>query len=91
MPTVKDDNTGEEVEVVQVEAVVTVASINSLASEFPPSASKMIEQAMVWAVQECNSKGVTDATEVREAILKAREEMKSSLRMQMADQRSQQR
>jgi hypothetical protein len=90
MATVIDESTGEEVEVVQVEAVASVASINSVASEFPKDAAKAIEQAMVWAVEHCAQNGVTDPEEIRAAMLKARSEMKTHLRMQMNDLRSQQ-
>ena len=90
MATVIDENTGEEVEVVQVEATASIASINSLASEFPPEAGKAIEQAMVWAINDCNEKGITDPEKVREAMMQARANMKTHLRMQMIDLRSQQ-
>ena len=90
MPTVIDENTGEVVDVVQVEAVASVASINSLASEFPPEAAKAIEQAMVWAINHCNENGITDPEQIREVMLKARSDMKTHLRMQMTDLRSQQ-
>ena len=89
MATVIDENTGEEVEVVQVEAVAAVASINSLASEFPPEAGKAIEQAMVWAVQKAAEEGITEPDQVRELMMKARADMKTHLRMQMNDLRSQ--
>lgn len=90
MATVIDESTGETVEVVQVEAVAAVASINSLASEFPLEAASAIEQAMVWAVQKANEDGVTDPDKVRELMMKARADMKTHLRMQMNDLRSQQ-
>lgn len=90
MATVVDENTGEIVEVVQVEAAASVASINSLASEFPPEAGKAIEQAMVWAIQHATEQGITDPAEIRELMMKARSDMKMHLRMQMNDLRSQQ-
>lgn len=90
MATVIDDDTGEEVEVRQVEAVATVASINTLGSEFPKEAAKAIEQAMVWAVQKAAEEGITDPDEVRALMLKARQDMKVYLRSQMNDLRSQQ-
>lgn len=90
MATVIDENTGEEVEVVQVEAVAAVAAINSIASEFPPEAAKAIEQAMVWAIQHCAEHAITDPDKVRETMMKARADMKNSLRMRMNDLRSQQ-
>jgi hypothetical protein len=90
MATVIDAVTGEEVEVVQVQAVAAVASVNSIASEFPPEAGKAIEQAMVWAVQQCSEQGITDPDQVRELMLKARADMKTHLRIQMNDLRSQQ-
>lgn len=90
MATVVDENTGKEVEVVPVEATVAIATISSIASEFPPDAAKHIEQAMVWAVNDCNEKGITDPNKVKEAMMKARQGMKVHLRMRMNDVRSQQ-
>lgn len=89
MPTVIDETTGEEVEVVQVEAAATVASINTLASEFPPEAGKLIEQAMAAAAAHAHEGGITDPNAIRELMLKARESVKLGLRTQMRDEQSQ--
>jgi hypothetical protein len=90
MATVIDDVTGEEVEVVQVEAVAAVANVSTLHNrELPPNAAKMIEQAMVWAVNKCAEEGITDPNEIRERMLAAREIMKKSMRNKMDDLRSQ--
>lgn len=89
MSTVISDETGAQVEVVQVEATASVAAINSLASEFPKSAAADIERAMVRAVQDANERGETDPDKIREAMLQARHEMKNALRMRMNDLRSQ--
>jgi hypothetical protein len=72
MPTVKDDATGEEVEVQPVHATLTVASVNSFHSEFPPGSAQIIEQAMVNAVTQAMEAGVQDAEELRDIIHKAR-------------------
>ena len=89
MATVIDDNTGEEVEVVTVEAVAAVAAVNQLNRELPPNAAKVIEQAMVWAVNNCAEEGITDPDEVRGRMLAAREAAKQSMYVHMNDARSQ--
>jgi hypothetical protein len=87
--TVIDENTGAEVEVVPVEAVAVVAAVNSLASEFPPGAAVEIERAMVWAINDCAERGITDPAEIRETMMAARQHMKASLHLRMNDLRSQ--
>jgi hypothetical protein len=72
MPTVKDDNTGEEVEVQPVHATVTVASVNSFRNEFPHGSAELIEKSMANAVVQAMEAGVTDAEELRDIIQKAR-------------------
>lgn len=89
MATVISDETGEEVEVVQVEGAVAVATINSLASEFPKDAGKLIEKAMAAAAQLMHEQGITDPDQIREAMLSARESVKLALRTQMRDEQSQ--
>lgn len=94
---VRSDETGELVEVVQVHATAAVAAVSNLQDkagggipELPPGAAKMIEQAMVYAIQRCNEEGVTDPEVVREMMMQARETMKASLRARMVELRSQQ-
>jgi hypothetical protein len=90
---VRSDETGELVEVVPVHATATVSAISNLAGgqpEFPPGSAKMIEQAMVYAIKRCNEKGIFDAKTLREHMMKAREDMKSSLRLRQVELRSQQ-
>lgn len=90
MATVIDDVTGEEVEVVPVEAVAAIATVSTLSQrELPPDAAKRIEQAMVWAINKCNEEGVTDPEIVRGAMMLARDQIKKHMRMQMEDLRSQ--
>lgn len=89
MATVKDDITGEDVEVVPVEAVAAIATVNQLNRELPPDAAKQIEQAMVWAINKCAEEGITDPDEIRAAMMQAREDMKKSMYTHMNDLRSQ--
>lgn len=73
MPTVIDDDTGEEVEVKPVHATATVASVNSLHSDFPKGSAQFIEKHMAAAVMRAHEEGVTDPEEIRERILVARQ------------------
>lgn len=89
MATVTDATTGEEVEVVQVEAAAAIASINEVNSEFPKTAAKDIEAAMAAAAQHALEAGVSDPEKIRGAMLAARESAKLALRMQMRDEQTQ--
>jgi hypothetical protein len=94
---VRSDETGELVEVVPVHATATVSAVSNLQDkaggglpELPPGSAKMIEQAMVYAIQRCNEQGIFDAKRIREAMMQAREDMKSSLRARQIELQSQQ-
>jgi hypothetical protein len=94
---VTSDETGELVEVIPAFATAAVAHVSTLSNkdrkgipELPPGSAKMIEQAMVYAIEQCTRDGITEPDAVREAMMMARESMKQSLRMQMIEQRSQQ-
>ena len=89
MATVIDDDTGEEVEVRQVEAVAAIASVNDINKELPPNAAKLIEQAMVWAINKCMEEGVTDPEEINARMMQARADIKTSMYRHMNDLRSQ--
>lgn len=89
MSTVVDDSTGEEVEVVPAHAVAAVASVNTLHNEFPPGAAKLIERAMVAAVQNAQSEGITNPVEIRALMERARRGAKASMGIRMNDLRSQ--
>jgi len=89
MPTVRDETTGEEVEVVQVHAVAAVASTNKLNRELPPDAAKLIEQAMVQAINKCMEDGISDPKKINARMMDAREAMKKSMYIRMNDLRSQ--
>lgn len=88
MGTVIDDDTGEEVEVRQVEAVASVASVNDLNREFPPGAGKRIEEAMAAAIAAAQAEGVYDPYIIRDRARKAREGSKAAMRIEMSDLRS---
>ncbi len=79
---------GHEHQVIGVEAVASIASINTLNSEFPPNAAKIIEQAMAGAVRNCYESGETDPVKIRKAMQDARESVKMALRAQQAEERS---
>lgn len=83
MATVVDDTTGEIVEVQQVEAAVTIASLNALAKELPVDAAQRIEQAMAGAIQLAHVDGVTDPVEVKNRMLSAVESTKRALYNEM--------
>jgi hypothetical protein len=89
MATVVDEATGEEIEVVPVEATAVMTSINSLNSEFPQGAAKQIEAAIVQAINDCMEQGITNPKEIRERMMVARENMKKALRLDMHSKRSQ--
>lgn len=86
MPTVKDDNTGEEVEVSPVHAVAAVSIVSNVNYDMPSNAAQVIEQAMAGAAGAAMEDGVTDPDEIRAAMLKARESVKIAMRNQMRDQ-----
>jgi len=88
MATVIDDDTGEEVQVVPVEAVAAVSSISAW-SDLPPGAGKQIEEAMAAAASQCMEAGISEPDAVREAMLKARDSVRIALRAQMISERSQ--
>lgn len=67
---------GIEYEVVQVEAVAAVASINTLGGDFPKNMAEVIEKAMVGAVLFAQEKGITNPDEIRDLMLKARARVK---------------
>lgn len=89
MPTVVDDNTGEEVEVTPAHAVAVMASVNTLHNEFPPDAAKFIEAAMVAAVEIAQSEGINDPVKIRMLMDRARQSAKASMSIHMNDLRSQ--
>lgn len=82
MPTVTDENTGEEVEVRPVQAALVISTTGGFNSEFPPNAGKIIEEAMAAAMRNATAAGVTDPDELRALALKARESVKAALRQQ---------
>lgn len=84
MATVIDDNTGEEVEVKPVQAVVAISMTSTMSDlELPPDASKRIEEAMSAAVTIAMGEGITDPDEIRAAMLQARERCKLAMRSEM--------
>lgn len=89
MPIVIDDDTGEEVEVRPVTAFAAMASIASLAHEFPKGSAKLIEQAMAAAATQAMADGITSPEEIRERMVDARLSMKAAIRTRMNDLRSQ--
>jgi predicted solute-binding protein len=89
MPTVTDDNTGEEIEVQPVHATVTAASVNSFKSELPRGSAKLIETAMANAVAQAMEQGITDAEELREIIQKARQSSRQAIMTYVREHNSQ--
>lgn len=89
MATVIGDD-GKEYEVVPVEAVASIATISSASrDELPPDAAKQIEQAMVWAINQCMEEGISDPKQINARMMEARELMKRSMYTRMNDLRSQ--
>lgn len=88
MPTVINDETGEEIEVVPVQAVAALASVAALRDEFPRGSAALIEQAMAAAVMRCNADGITDPVKVRDAMIQARLSTKEAIRIHMNNERS---
>jgi hypothetical protein len=80
MPTVRDDNTGEQVEVTPVHAVAAVSITSSVGYDMPSNASQIIEQAMIGAAKAAMESGVTDPDKIRAMMLKARESAKGDMR-----------
>lgn len=89
MPTVIDDNTGEEVEVRQVEATAAISSVTNLSGELPADAGKRIEEAMSAAIAQAMEDGVSDPDDIKTRMLQARESVKIAMRNEMRDLRSQ--
>ena len=90
-PFVIDDNTGEQVPVVQVEAVAAISMASTMGqSDMPPDAGKRIEQAMAAAAQNAIAAGVSKPEKIREAMLKARESAKATMKTEWRDFLSQQ-
>lgn len=89
MPTVIDDDTGEEVEVRPVMAAAAMASVNNAFGEYPEGAAKRIEAAMAAAAHLAISDGIDDPDEIRKRMLDARESAKIAMRNEMRDLRSQ--
>lgn len=90
-PFVIDDATGEQVPVVQVEAVAAVSMASTMgASDMPPDASKRIEQAMAGAAANAIAAGIGKPELIREAMLKARESVKLAMKAEWRDFLSQQ-
>lgn len=90
MPTVIDDNTGEEVEIRQVEAVAAVANVSMLRNnDLPPDAGKRIEAAMSAAAAAAMALEETDPVKIRAAMLEAREREKIIMRNEIVDRLSQ--
>lgn len=83
MATVIDETTGAVVEVVPVMATAAVASVSNLSDNLPPDAASRIEQAMVAAITNANSAGITDPDEIKQLMLSARESVKLALRQEM--------
>jgi len=83
MPTVTSEEDGSEVEIVQVEAVAALASVNSLTSELPPGSARYIEEAMSIAAARVMAEGEQDPDKIREAMLEARRGARQALLVQM--------
>lgn len=80
MPIVKDDTTGEEVEVVPAHAVAAISITTSMNGDMPENMSNIIEQAMSGAAAAAMEDGVTDPNEIKAAMLKARDSVKAAMR-----------
>ncbi len=89
MPTVIDDNTGEEVEVRPTHAVAAMASINSVRQEYPKGSAEIIQNWMANAAAQCAAQGITEPDAVREAMLSAREGAKKAIKVFLQEQASQ--
>lgn len=78
-----DAATGEQVPIVKVEAVAAVATVTRVGNyggDLPPDAAKQIENAMSGAVKEALANGVSDPAEIKLAMLRAREDVKVTMR-----------
>lgn len=89
MPTVIDDNTGEEVEVRPTQGVAAMASVNSVKQEWPKGSAQIIQQWMANAAAQCTAKGITEPDAVRAAMLEAREGAKKAIKVYLQEQASQ--
>lgn len=91
MPTVISEETGEEVEIVQIEAVASIASVSRLSGsdDLPPDAGKRIEQAMSRAIASVMEQGETDPAKIKQAMMDARAREKIYMRNEIIDKRSQ--
>lgn len=72
MPTVRDEVTGELVEVRPVEAAAAIVISSSVGGEQAARRRDRVEAAMVRAVQEASAAGITDPIAIRERMLAAR-------------------
>lgn len=78
MPTIIDDE-GNEIEVVQHEAVAALASVGALGDKLSGGAAKAIQHAMSMAVSYAYNEGITDPDKIKELMMAARENAKRVL------------
>jgi|SRR6185295_4903392 len=78
-----DATTGEQVPIKRVEAVAAVSAVTRVGNyggDLPPDAAKRIEKAMSGAVMTAMAEGVSDPEAIKLAMLRAREDIKVSMR-----------
>jgi hypothetical protein len=79
-----DAATGEQVPIQKVEAVAAVSAVTRVGNyggDLPPDAAKRIENAMSEAVTQALADGVSDPERIKLAMLRAREDVKASMRV----------
>lgn len=90
MATVVDDVTGEVVTVTPVEAAAVIVLSSTMGdSDMPDDAAQRIEQAMVAAITNAQSAGISDPAKIRDLMLMARDSAKIAMHTEMRDLRSQ--